>query len=94
MFEQSGAEICNENVFVGNFGQEETQQFAQRGAQIIIMRMMMMMMMITMMLMIMTMPMMMMMKMVMWETEGDSTVRSGGERQYSERLPRGWVSSA
>ena len=79
MFEQSGEEICNENVFVGNFGQEETQQFAQRGAQIIIMRMMMM---------------MMMMKMVMWETEGDSTVRSGGERQYSERLPRGWVSSA
>ena len=50
MFEQSGAEICNENVFVGNFGQEETQQFAQRGAQMImmmrIMTMMMMMMMI------------------------------------------------
>ena len=32
MFEQSGEEICNENVFVGNFGQEETQQFAQSGA--------------------------------------------------------------
>ena len=46
MFEQSGAEICNENVFVGNFGQEETQQFAQRGAQMIMMMTMMMMMMI------------------------------------------------
>ena len=41
MFEQSGTEICNENVFVGNFGQEETQQFAQRGAQMIMMMRMM-----------------------------------------------------
>ena len=91
MFEQSGEEICNENVFVGNFGQEETQQFAQRGTQMVVM---MRMMTIMMMMMMMTMPMMMMMKMVMWETEGDSTVRSGGERQYSERLLRGRVSSA
>ena len=86
MFEQSGEEICNENVFVGNFGQEETQQFAQRGTQMVIMMRMMVIMMITMR--------MMMMKMVMWETEGDSTVRSGGERQYSERLSQGRVSSA